>query len=48
MGVGTSLIAAERKGLSGIGVEKDTRYVNIARKRLRAAIGTREEDWEDE
>ncbi|GBR51955.1 DNA methyltransferase [Neokomagataea thailandica NBRC 106555] len=38
MGVGTSLIAAERQGLNGIGIDMDTRYVNRARKRLRTFL----------
>ncbi|QDH17581.1 DNA-methyltransferase [Swingsia samuiensis] len=48
MGVGTSIIAAQRTGLTGIGIDTDTRYVNIARKRLRLAINQTEEDWEED
>ncbi|AOX16382.1 DNA-methyltransferase [Kozakia baliensis] len=38
MGTGTSLLAAEEMGIRGIGVEIDTRYVAVARERLREKI----------
>lgn len=38
MGTGTSLIAAESLGVRGIGIESDTGYVRIARKRLRSML----------
>ncbi len=38
MGTGTSLLAAEGMGIRGIGIEIDTRYVAVARERLREKI----------
>lgn len=38
MGTGTSLVAAEQLGVRGIGIDIDTRYVCVARRRLRAAL----------
>ena len=37
MGTGTTLVAAELEGASGIGIEMDADYVNIARRRLAEA-----------
>ncbi len=39
MGTGTTLIAAQELGLTGIGIDIDTRYVAVARRRLRTAMG---------
>ncbi|MXV44153.1 site-specific DNA-methyltransferase [Saccharibacter sp. 17.LH.SD] len=41
MGTGTSLVAAEKSGIRGIGIEADTTYVRVARERLRAVIAER-------
>ncbi|GBQ06253.1 DNA-methyltransferase [Saccharibacter floricola] len=38
MGTGTTLLAAEKLGLQGIGIEADTSYVRVARERLRAML----------
>lgn len=38
MGTGTTLLAAEDAGIRGIGIECDTRYVAVARQRLRDVI----------
>ena len=37
MGTGTTLVAAELEGASGIGIEMDADYVDIARRRLAEA-----------
>jgi site-specific DNA-methyltransferase (adenine-specific) len=39
LGAGTTLIAAERLGMRGIGIEIDPHYVEIALERLRTEIG---------
>lgn len=44
MGSGTTLVAAEQMGCVGIGIDTDTSYVNVARKRVRAAIDHEDED----
>mgnify|MGYP003365162629 CR=1 FL=1 len=41
MGTGTTLLAAESVGAVGIGIDRDTRYVAVARARLREALGER-------
>ncbi|MDG6093590.1 site-specific DNA-methyltransferase [Acetobacter sp. AN02] len=38
MGTGTTLIAAQRQGLTGIGIEIDPHYVSVARARLAAEL----------
>lgn len=43
MGTGTSLLAAERMGVQGIGIEADTTYVRVARERLRAMLAKRKD-----
>jgi site-specific DNA-methyltransferase (adenine-specific) len=39
LGAGTTLIAAERLGMRGIGIEIDPHYVEIAQERLKSEIG---------
>lgn len=38
MGTGTTLVAAEKLGVHGIGIEADTGYVRVARERLRCLL----------
>ncbi|WP_025886655.1 DNA-methyltransferase [Asaia prunellae] len=38
MGTGTSLVAAQELGVKGIGIDIDTRYVAVARRRLRSVL----------
>jgi len=38
MGTGTSLVAAQELGVQGVGIDIDTRYVAVARRRLRQSI----------
>ena len=42
MGTGTTLLAAQALGVQGIGIDIDTRYVSVARKRLRRALSVTE------
>ncbi|NVN23567.1 site-specific DNA-methyltransferase [Asaia siamensis] len=38
MGTGTSLVAAQELGVRGVGIDIDTRYVAVARRRLRRSL----------
>ena len=46
MGTGTSLVAAQELGVQGVGIDIDTRYVAVARRRLREALGEIMDDSE--
>jgi DNA modification methylase len=42
-GSGTTMLAAEREGLTCLGIEREPAYCDIIRARLSAAISTGEE-----